>query len=206
MTTRSTRGPSKPASDQNVWGVNMSTSTRAILDNKGALVKQPSVNGQPMGNNKCPAGDSCPNAGAYTYSDFTGFGLRVFTRPHGSYSVVVPGCTDNTGAPANTEWDAVTYDAAVPPNTSLVVHARAANSANLNGAEWGNAVWSTDAQVSPLNLQNNLMPNAVSGQQPAGELLNGFLQVEFILKTQDQKATPKLKGFQVGWKCPKIVG
>src|SRR5262249_37411927 len=68
-------------SDQNVWGVDMSKSTRALVDNMGN-VKQPQV-GAPMGNNKCPAGDSCPNAGAYTYSDFTGFGLRNFTKPVG---------------------------------------------------------------------------------------------------------------------------
>ena len=28
----------------------------------------------------------------YTYSDFTGFGLRNFTRPAGTYTYVIQGC------------------------------------------------------------------------------------------------------------------
>src|SRR5438128_556535 len=122
-------------SDQNIWGVNMQTSTRALVDNMG-VVKQPTVNGQPQGNNKCPAGASCPNSGAYTYSDFTGFGLRVFTRPNGTYSLVVPGCMDTDGTPQPTEWDQVTWDADVPPNTTLTAHARTTNAASLNDAAW----------------------------------------------------------------------
>ena len=192
-------------SDQNVWGVDSSTSTRALVDAMG-VVKQPTVNGQPQGNNKCPAGDSCPNAGAYTYSDFTGFGLRTFTRPSGTYSIVVPGCLDQNGVPANTEWDTVTWDADVPPNTSLVAHARTANVSNLGDASWGAAMWSMDSPTSPLNLLNNLTPNAEAGVAPQGALNDGYLQIEFILNTIDQKATPKLKSFHVGWKCTKGIG
>src|SRR6185436_14866358 len=107
-------------SDQNVWGVDMSKSTRALVDAMGN-VKQPVVNGQPMGGNKCPAGDSCPNSGAYTYSDFTGFGLRNFTRPQGTYSVLVKGCADSEGNVTDTDWAQIKWDALVPPNTTLTV-------------------------------------------------------------------------------------
>src|SRR5262249_34996512 len=43
-------------SDQNVWGISMGMSTRALVDNKGAIT-QPKINQPPMGNNVCPAGD-----------------------------------------------------------------------------------------------------------------------------------------------------
>ena len=126
-------------------------STRAVVDVNG-MITQPTVNGPPKGNNKCPAGDSCPNAGAYTYSDFTGFGLRNFTRPSGTYQVLVKGCTEKDGAPIDTQWWAINWDADVPPNTSLVAHAKAADSSNLADASWQGAAWTPDFQVSPADL------------------------------------------------------
>src|SRR5207302_1472483 len=59
-------------SDENVWGIDGQNSTRAVVDAKGNIT-QPRVNGAPMGKDKCPAGDSCPNLGAEVYSDFTDF-------------------------------------------------------------------------------------------------------------------------------------
>ena len=113
-------------SDQNVWGISMGMSTRALLDKNGGIT-QPKVNQAPLGMNKCPAGDQCPNMQAYTYSDFTGFGLRNFTRPTGTYQMLVKGCTDGVGGPPiDTQWFTINWDADVPPNTSLSVHAKAA--------------------------------------------------------------------------------
>ena len=182
-------------SDQNVWGVNMSTSTRALVDAKG-VVTQPKVNGQPMGNNKCPAGDSCPNAGAYTYSDFTGFGLRNFTRPQGTYSALVKGCSDQNGGVTDTDWRQVVWDAAVPPNTSMTVVARSGNSAMVGDGTWGQPT--AVANASPLDLSNgNLVPNL-------DQKNDGYLWVEFTFKSLDNKSTPRLKSFDVGFKCSVI--
>ena len=36
--------------------------------------------------------------------------------------------------------------------------------------------------------------------------LGAYLQVEFIFKTQSQNSSPKLKSFQVGFKCTPIPG
>ena len=49
-------------SNQHIWGVDGQTSTRALVDKLG-MITQPNVNGQPMGKNRCPAGDSCPQPG-----------------------------------------------------------------------------------------------------------------------------------------------
>src|SRR5262249_2914288 len=89
--------------DQNIWGVSLegSVATRTPVDKNG-MMTAPDINSAPQGNNKCPAGDRCPyqdqmnfsSPDPYTYSDFTGFGLRNFTRPKGFYSWVQKGCTD----------------------------------------------------------------------------------------------------------------
>ena len=183
-------------SDQNVWGVDSQTATRAIVDKTGAFM-QPQA-GQPMGNNKCPAGDKCSlNAGAYTYSDFTGFGLRNFTRPSGTYSAVFAGCKDGGEQVQDTQWYSVVWDADVPPNTSLDVRTRsgATPRPDLN---WGQ--WTTPVNVSPLSLGAGvLVPNLPD------QMGSGYLEVEFTLKTNDRKSTPKLKSFQVGFKC-QIIG
>ena len=191
-------------SDQNVWGISMGMSTRALVDAKGNIT-QPKVNTPPMGNNKCPAGDQCPNVSAYTYSDFTGFGLRNFTRPTGSYTAIVKGCQDKDGNAIDTQWFAVNWDADVPPNTSLLVHAKASGASKIGDAAWNNAQWTPDAPVSPLLLQDVLQPN-VSPMNP-GEVVNDpYLLVEFVFKTQAQNASPKLKNFNVAFKCNQPPG
>jgi len=182
--------------DQNVWGVDMQTSTRALIDNKGKIT-QPTVNGVPKGNNLCPAGDSCKNAGAYTYSDFTGFGLRNFTRPTGSYTMIVKGCADSDGNPADTEWWQLNWDADVPPNTTLVVHAKSGAALTLNDPSWMQDAFTADTSTSPLDLKNQLVPNAIPGQT----VNDPYLFVEFVLKTASADVTPKLKAFDVGFKC-----
>jgi hypothetical protein len=192
-------------SDQNVWGVSMGMSTRALLDNKGNIVMQPTVNGPPKGNNKCPAGDSCPNAGAYTYSDFTGFGLRNFTRPSGTYQYLVKGCSDKDGNPQDTQWWTVNYDADVPPNTTLTVHAKSGDSSNLNHPSWSTAMWTVDGNMSPFSLQGPLTPN-LSPANPNDVVHDSWLLVEFVFKTQAQNATPLLKNFDVTFKCSTIPG
>jgi hypothetical protein len=191
-------------SDQNVWGVDGSTSTRALVDNK-AMITQPTVNGAPKGNNICPAGDSCRNAGAYTYSDFTGFGLRNFTRPQGTYQYLVKGCSDKDGNPTDTQWWSVVYDADVPPNTTLTVHAKSGDSSNLSHPSWTTAQWTVDGNMSPFSLQGPLTPN-LTPSNPNDVVHDSWLLVEFVFKTAAQNASPLLKSFDVTFKCSSIPG
>ena len=179
--------------DQNIWGVDASTSTRAVIDNRGN-VTQPKVNAQPKGNNKCPAGDSCPNAGAYTYSDFTGFGLRNFTLPRGTWSLVVPGCVDVQGQPLKTQWTGVYWEADTPPNTGVHVHARSGAGPPVDGS-WG--TWTPEATDSPIDLRaSGLSPNLPDNEADA------WLQIEVTLVTTDAKVTPTLKSLKTSYRCP----
>ena len=180
--------------DQNVWGLDAQLSTRAFVDKLGAIV-QPKVNGPPMGNNKCPAGDSCAAHAADPYSDMAGFGLRNGTIPHATYQMLVPGCHGRV-----TDWQTIEWDADVPPNTGLVVRARTGNHAP-NDPAWGGAAWTPDFAVSPAVLRGVLSPNW-SPQEMPDVLMNGWLMVEFIFKANARNATPKLKSFQVRYRCP----
>jgi hypothetical protein len=190
--------------DQNVWGISHdgSVATRIKVDVNG-MMANPDINSAPMGNNKCPAGDRCPlkdsqgsEPGPYTYSDFTGFGLRNFTRPKGQYSYLQRGCKDGQGAPADTRWIGVTWDSDVPINTTLTVRARSGNTPTPDQT-WG--AWTPDFAVSPADLLNGmpLDPNLKS---------DGWLQVEFDFSTMDKNATPKLKAFDILYECPGGIG
>jgi hypothetical protein len=185
--------------DQNIWGIanTGSVATRIKVDMNG-MMTPPILNMPPMGNNKCPAGDTCPyqdtNASSpnpYTYSDFTGFGLRNFTRPTGFYSYVVKGCSSG-----DTKWVAVKWDSDVPLNTQLTLKARAGNTA-IPDLSWGQ--WTMAYPTSPADLVTGmpLSPNLMK---------DGWLQVEFDFATMDKTATPKLKSFDVLYECPGGIG
>ena len=189
-------------SGQNVWGVDMALSTRALVDKSGA-VSQPAVNGQPLGNNKCPRGDSCPNAGAEAYSDFTGFGLRNFTAPSGTFSMVVPGCKDpKTGEQVDTEWITLMWDADVPPNTTLGVQARSSSAASIKDAAWLLAIPTAGLNTSPAQLQGVLVPNLPAGSPKGTHVGDQYLLVDFQFKTMNGSASPRLKAFSASFRCP----
>ena len=189
--------------DQNIWGVSYSGSvaTRIKVDVNGNMT-MPDINSPPMGNNKCPAGDRCPyqdtqqsNPSPYTYSDFTGFGLRNFTRPKGFWSYVQKGCDDGIGG-TDTKWMAVTFDADVPLNTMLTVKARSGNT-SMPDNSWG--AWTPNYNMTPADLLNGmpLNPNLMK---------DGFLQVEFDFQTNVQNASPKLKDFAILFECNTVPG
>jgi hypothetical protein len=195
--------------DQNIWGVSLSGSvaTRIPVD-VTCKMTAPDINSAPMGNNKCPAGDRCPyrdrmngpEPSPYTYSDFTGFGLRNFTRPKGFYSYVQKGCIDGNGmANGVTSWIAVNYDADQPINTSITVRARSGNTPTPD-LTWG--AWTPDFKASPADLQNGmpLVPNG-DMDHPAN-----YLQVEFDFATTDKNQTPKLKSFDILYECKGGIG
>ncbi len=184
--------------DQNVWGLTSSNcaATRIKVDANGDITTPDIVNGQ--NGVGCPAGngDRCPlqmtgkpDPGTYTYSDFTGFGLRNFTNPKGSYSYIVRGC-----AMGDTTWVRVQWDEELPPNTHITMHARSGMNPLVDNT-WGG--FTNDATLSPADLSAAppLMPN------PAN-----YLQVEFQLTTTDRTVTPRLKSFEVDFSCNNIPG
>ena len=186
--------------DQNLWGFSSTLSTRALVDRKGAIT-QPVVNGAPMGNNRCPAGDSCQNLGGDVYSDNTGFGIHTGGgRPQAVYSMLIPGCSDGRGGQGPTEWGNLAWDADVPVNTTLIVLAKSGAVPALNDPSWMANPFTSDATASPVCLQTALTPN-VTRDGGAGAA-DGWLYVEFVLKTGVLDASPLLKSFEVTYRCP----
>jgi hypothetical protein len=127
----------------------------------------------------------------YTYSDFTGFGLRNFTNPRGFYQWRQVGCGD--GIAGRTRWLKVVWDGETPVGTSIEVKVRSADDPVTLDA----AAFSAPYVMSPAELQlpPALMPNP-----------SGFLDVQFNLITNTKDASPKLKGFQIMFECVNITG
>lgn len=68
----------------------------------------------------------------YTYSDFTGYGLRSFTTRSGSYRTVVVGC-----AQGRTRWQKLLWDVTVPPQTQFCARAVAIEQMDLSAPGTG---------------------------------------------------------------------
>ncbi|MEW6434297.1 MAG: hypothetical protein AB1730_22585 [Myxococcota bacterium] len=150
--------------DENAWVNNYSGNATRIDKNTGAVLHT----GQQPG-------------GLYTYSDFTGYQLRNFTAPQGTYKRDFEACaTDN-------EWRTLTWDATVPANTTLQVFAKAANTA----AE-------LDLPSTPRFGPFTTSPTDLKA---AGVPKTKFLRVEFVLRSADGRSTPVLRGFNLVWAC-----
>ena len=187
--------------EQNVWGIGAEGSvlTRILVDNAGTPT-QPMLNGSP--GTGCPVGngDYCgvamagvdPGTTSYTYSDFTGFGLRNFTLPKGTYQYIQSGCSDAQKGPVDTKWSRVAWDAELPPNTSIAVRARSGPTPQPDQS-WGQ--WTGAYTQSPGDLPGILNPEP-----------SKYIQVEFDLTTLDKKTSPKLKDFNVYYECPNQPG
>jgi streptogramin lyase len=119
----------------------------------------------------------------YTYSDFTGFGLRNFTAPQGTYTFTVEGCA--LGAPA--DWNTVTWSATTPPGTSVVVSVRAGDDLPTLPTEPSFGDWS----ASPAVL--SLPPGPVPSTR--------YLEVTVQLVSMDQLNSPTVTNVAVQWNC-----
>lgn len=123
--------------------------------------------------------------GLYTYSDFTGYQLRNFTAPRGVYRRDFEGCGEDS------EWRTLTWDASVPPNTTLSVTVRVANTiAELSlpgAARYG------PFTTSPVDLQAQ------------GVVKRKYLRAEFTLSSADRVTTPVLRSFQVTSFCGVMI-
>ncbi len=165
--------------DGDVWTVNQATS------NASRLHIDP-VSGEPAPH---PVTGNTVDVFAvgrrpYTYSDFTGLGLRTVTRPTGEYSIPIQGCMGTDQA----TWLGVTWEATTPPDTAVEIFVRAGddlltlNSAPLYGP------WT----VSPADLQ--LPPGPVPDSR--------YMLLIIRLISQDREATPIVHGYSVEWSCP----
>jgi streptogramin lyase len=122
----------------------------------------------------------------YTYSDFTGLGLRTITRPSGDYTVVLEGCTDLSQA----TWNQIDFDATAPAGTALELWVRAGDDLATRGSWPQYGPW----VVSPALLQ--FAPGPVPNAR--------FLEVTFRLMSIDRESSPILHSYDVEWTCPVI--
>lgn len=166
--------------DGDVWTVNQNTSNASRL-HIDAATGEPAAH-PATGNvvDVFPVGRY-----PYTYSDFTGLGLRVVTRPTGEYAVPIQGCMGDDEA----TWLRVNWDATTPPDTSVEIYVRAGNDlATLNQATLYGP-WTT----SPADLQ-------AAPQGPVPDTRYLLLIIRLI--SQDREATPIVHGYSVEWACP----
>ncbi|MDY0000990.1 MAG: putative metal-binding motif-containing protein [Polyangia bacterium] len=160
-----------------VWGINdtgnglgRGSCTRIVVDANGDPTGQ--VDSVPVGMNP------------YTYSDFTGFGLRNFTRPSGTYSYLLEGCP----LPQETVWDSVEWSSTEPQDTGITVRVRTGDSPTTLGS------WHGPWDSSPADLA--APPFGPIDPNPAR-----YLQVEFELTSQDRTQTPILHDFRIIRHC-----
>lgn len=181
------------AADLDVWGINRTgdSASHFRVDAAGNIMNAASPDIVTLNDNVLlpQNAQNHPAPRPYTYSDFTGFGLRNFTNPRGTYTWRETGC-----GPDRTRWLRVEWEGDEPAGTNIQVRVRSANDVpGLSQAQsFGN--WDT----SPADLQQApgpIMPNP-----------SGFLEVEFILTTQDKSATPALKAFKIVYECVNAIG
>ncbi len=196
QTTQSGTLGSGVAADLDVWGINngSSTATHFQIDTNGNLANPTPDQVKLDDNGVTPGATTTHHAPfPYTYSDFTGFGLRNFTNPHGSYSYIWTGC-----GVGKTRWIGVTWDAATPPGTSISMKARSSD----DKSTFSTATYTGNFTSSPADLLNA----SPSGGGALAPNPSGFLQVEFDLTTTDKNATPALKSYTVIYECVNGIG
>lgn len=166
--------------DGDVWTVNQATSnaTRLHIDQ---TTLQPAAH--PTTGNIVDVFPVGPNP--YTYSDFTGLGLRTVTRPTGEYSIPIQGCMGTDQA----RWLSIDWQATTPPATSVEIYVRAGDDLATLDAQTLYGPW----VVSPADLQA-----APLGPVPDSR----YLLVIIRLISEDREATPIVHGFSVDWACP----
>mgnify|MGYP001159570972 FL=1 len=126
-------------------------------------------------------------SGPYTYSDFTGFGLRNFTAPRGGYKMIVEGCEK-----LDTDWMTLDATATLPPETHIEFRAKIAESRDELSDPGLRAYgpW-TMAAGGPNEIPADL------AELPGGR----FMQLELFLTSGDREATPVLRGIDVRFQC-----
>jgi hypothetical protein len=174
------------AADLDIWAVNHGShsATHFKVDALGNVTPPAAADQVRLDDNLLGGGAAHTAPNPYTYSDFTGFGLRNFTNPRGTYTWRQLGC-----GPGKTKWLKLTWDADTPPLTKLVARVRSADDTTALGS----ATSYGDFATSPAELElppGPVMPNP-----------SGYLEVEFVLSTMDKNLTPALKSFSIVYEC-----
>ena len=123
-------------------------------------------------------------SGPYTYSDFTGYTLRNFTAPQGTFRRVFAGCPDQEQA----TWLTLEWEADTPVGTSVVGRVKSV----FDLEELATAPSYGPFDSTPADLR--------AVPVPPGK----FLEVEMTLSTDTPGVTPVLWSVRATWTCPPV--
>jgi sugar lactone lactonase YvrE len=151
-----------------VWGVNGDSSNATRLDPSTGQTEH------------FPVG-----TGPYTYSDFTGYTLRNFTAPQGTYRSLFRGCPDKDRA----MWRDISWEGDEPVGTDISVRVKSAFTLD----ELVTAPYYGPYSDNPTDLD--------AAQVPDGK----FLEVEVTMTTDTPGVSPILWNLSVTWNCPPIL-
>ncbi len=120
----------------------------------------------------------------YTYSDFTGFALRNFTLPRGSYRTIVQGCSKR-----QTSWQSFDAVTTTPPGTRIRFRIRVA---------------ATEAELAQAPAYGPFEVSSEHSDLPA-LLLDlptvSTAMIEAELSSDDPETSPILRGFDLYFDC-----
>ncbi len=121
-----------------------------------------------------------PGYYTYTYSDMTGQQLRIVTTKEGYF------IQNFDSGYTNPQWYSITFDSNVPPDTSIELRTRSADSAGE--LQTNPTQWCGPFNTSPVDLSTC-------------PFLNGhrWLQVEVKLSTKKDGVKPSLSNIKVYW-------
>ena len=148
------------ANDGDVWAVCYGSDRAERFDAAGIVVGNVTVGDQP-----------------YSYSDMTGFQLRNFTSPRGTWRTVFD-CTF-----ADCAFDYVRFEASTPAGTAVSLRFRT----QPPSGPW--SAWTASFAASPIDLR---------GLAPRGQRL----EIEVQLSTDANGVSPVLQSFDVEWQRP----
>ena len=153
--------------DGKIWAVNRGSNNAMRIDPDSGDVLA-----------TVPTGDA-----PYTYSDFTGFGLRTFTAPFGSWWGDVDACPPS-GDP---DWERLNWAADMLPSSRITVWIRASARKELvpNAPRLG------PFHDTPVDLR--AIPE-ITGK--------AHMRIELELRTDDFEESPILKAVHVQYHCP----
>ncbi len=156
--------------DGNAWVNNRSGNAMRILRDTGEILRT-----------------AQQGPGLYTYSDFTGYQLRNFTAPLGSFRQ-----TFNSPCGPDTIWRYLVWDAVVPPRTSIQAFVTASND---------------QAELTNPLLKKGPFTSSPADLRAAGVPKGRYLRVEFVLRSEDRQSqlSPKLRSFDVNYECDIII-
>lgn len=170
-----------PDADGRIWGVNKSSNNISVYNpDNGTFVTYPSTAA------RLPY--------PYTYSDFTGYIREVFTNDDGTYfqdyGVTAPVCP----IAQDVTWGDLTFDATLPLNSRIIWSVQTAGSADALPFASPVVVGEAPTDASPIYLEDALTD--------AGEFSHHrYLRVTATLVSDDNVATPILKGMTIDWLC-----